>query len=282
MAELERLQKYIAACGVASRRAAEELILNGKVKVNDQIVTKLGTKIDPGHDKVQVRNKIISTPERGILLLHKPRGVVSTLDDPQGRPTVASYLTKHYRSYYPVGRLDYDSSGLVILTNDGELAERLMHPRYGIRRVYEARVAGVVTDKTIQRLRSGINLEDGRAVINAEIMRTDEDATWLSVTIAEGRNRLIRRVMERVFHPVQKLRRISHGPLKLGKLQSGQVRKLTEKEYRQIKSLVMRLSDNAQASTSKPKVSRRISSNLRSKSRPNSRSKSTPTRRSER
>ena len=257
MAESERLQKYIASCGVASRRAAEELILNGKVKVNDQIVTKLGTKVVPGRDKVQVRNRIISTPERGILLLHKPRGVVSTLDDPQGRPTVASYLTKHYLSYYPVGRLDYDSSGLVILTNDGELAERLMHPRYGIRRVYEARVAGVVGDKTIQRLRQGINLEDGRAVINAEIIKTDADATWLTVTIAEGRNRLVRRVMERVFHPVQKLRRVAHGPLKLGRLQSGQIKKLTEKEYRQIKSLVMRISEQAEPAKSKPQVSRR-------------------------
>ena len=263
MAESERLQKYIASCGVASRRAAEELILNGKVKVNDQIVTKLGTKVIPGRDKVQVRNKIISTPERGILLLHKPRGVVSTLDDPQGRPTVASYLTKHYRSYYPVGRLDYDSSGLVILTNDGELAERLMHPRYGIRRVYEARVAGVVNDKTIQRLRQGINLEDGRAVINAEINKTAADATWLTVTIAEGRNRLVRRVMERVFHPVQKLRRIAHGPLKLGRLQSGQIKKLTEKEYRQIKSLVMRISQQAEPATSKPHSSRRLTTTAR-------------------
>ena len=146
----------------------------------------------------------------------------------------------------------------MILTNDGELAARLMHPRYGIRRVYEARVAGVVADKTLLRLRHGITLEDGRAVINAEIIKTEVDSTWLTVTIAEGRNRLIRRVMERVFHPVQKLRRIAHGPLKLGRLQSGQIKKLTEKEYRQIKSLVMRISDNAEPATSKPRVSRRL------------------------
>lgn len=228
---LVRLQKFIAECGVCSRRAAEVLITAGKVRVNGKVITELGTKVDPEHDQVYVRNKIVRPAPKGIVLFHKPKHVVSTLDDPQGRPSIKDYLTKHYKSYFPVGRLDFESTGLVILTNDGELADRLLHPRYGLERVYEARVAGTVAPRTLAKLSRGILLEDGMARAEAEILNNAEDSTWLRIRVHEGRNRLIRRIMEKVHHPVSKLKRVSHGPFTLHRLKPGEMRKLTEREY---------------------------------------------------
>jgi len=234
-----RLQKYLSECGVASRRAAEELIEQGKVLVNGIVVTKLGTKIDPDHDRVQVGKQMIVPPQKGIILLNKPRGVVTTLDDPEGRRSITDFLTKRYRSYYPVGRLDYDSSGLVVLTNDGELADRLLHPRFGVERVYQVRVSGRVSESTMERIEQGVRLQDGVARARVRFLEGDADTTWLELTLTEGRNRIIRRMMESVSHPVMKLRRIAHGPFKLGKLQPGQIRKLTEREYEDIRRQVL-------------------------------------------
>lgn len=234
-----RLQKYIAECGLCSRRAAEALMRTGKVKVNGTVVTQLGTKIRAGHDRVEVQGKFLHAAPKGILLLHKPRGVVSTLVDPEGRPTVADYLTKHYESYYPVGRLDYDSSGLIVLTNDGELAERLMHPRYGFARTYHVRVEGLVSDNTLRKIERGVKLEDGIARAQPAILEGDDKSTWMQVTVFEGRNRLVRRIMERVEHPVMKLLRVSHGPFNLGSLRPGAVRKLTEREYERVRERVL-------------------------------------------
>lgn len=234
-----RLQKYLSDCGLASRRAAEELIADGKVRVNGVVVTKLGTKIDPDHDKVQVGKQTIVPAQKGIILLNKPRGVVTTLDDPEGRRTITDYLTKRYRSYYPVGRLDYDSSGLVVLTNDGDLADRLLHPRFGVERVYQVRVSGRATEATMERIEQGVRLQDGIARARVRFIEGDSDTTWLELTLTEGRNRIIRRMMESVGHPVMKLRRIAHGPFKLGKLQPGQIRKLTEREYEDIRRQVL-------------------------------------------
>lgn len=231
MSEPIRLQKFISECGAASRRGAEELIKAGKVRVNGAVVKELGTKVDPVHDRVQVRNQIIKPPEKGILLLHKPRGVVSTLSDPEGRPTVGDFLTKHYRSYFPVGRLDWDSSGLMIMTNDGELAQRLMHPKFGVERTYHVRAEGSVPAEALKKIGKGVTLSDGPASARTQILRGDEVSTWLEVTVTEGRNRLVRRLFERIGHAVMKLRRVGYGPFKLGKLQTGQLRKLTEKEY---------------------------------------------------
>lgn len=228
---LIRLQKFLAECGVASRRKAEELIVAKKVKVNGRIVAELGTKIDPAVDRVQVKERYVSLVERGVLLLNKPRGVVSTLSDPEGRPTIGDFLTKHFRSYFPVGRLDWESTGLVVLTNDGEMAERLLHPRYGFERIYHVKVSGVVEEKTLRRLERGIGLEDGPVAARATILETLDDATWLEVMVTVGRNRVVRRMMEAVHHPVQKLQRVSHGPFRLGKLKPGEVRRLTEREY---------------------------------------------------
>lgn len=202
-----------------------------KVKVNGRIVAELGTKIDPAVDRVQVKERFVSLVERGVLLLNKPRGVVSTLSDPEGRPTIGDFLTKHFRSYFPVGRLDWESTGLVVLTNDGELAERLMHPRYGFERVYHVKVSGRVDDKTVRRLERGINLEDGPVAARVSVLETLEDATWLEVMVTVGRNRIVRRMMEAVHHPVQKLQRVSHGPFRIGKLKPGEMRRLTQREY---------------------------------------------------
>jgi 23S rRNA pseudouridine2605 synthase len=229
--QLVRLQKYLSECGVASRRASEELIIEGAVSVNGQIVTELGTKIDPQKDMVRVKKKIIRPEEKGVILFHKPRRVVCTMSDPEGRPTVADYLTSKYRSYRPVGRLDWDTMGLLILTNDGDLAEMLAHPRNQFDRVYEARVAGRIDERTYEKLNRGFYVEGDRVVPEVEEIEFQQDSTWVRITVREGKNHLVKIIFDKVRHPVQKLKRISHGPFKLGGLQPGEMRKLTEGEY---------------------------------------------------
>lgn len=236
---IPRLQRFLSECGVASRRSAEELITAGKVSINGVIVTELGTRVDPEHAVVRVSNRIVKAAPKGVLLLHKPTGVVSTLSDPEGRRSIADYLTKHYRSYFPVGRLDWDSSGLVILTNDGDLANHLLHPRYRIERVYHARVEGIPAQKTLKLLEKGVRLPDGQAACHCEILETADNYSWVEVTLSEGRNRIVRRLLEFVGHPVEKLKRVAHGPCKLNTLRPGDVRRLTEKEYLRLKRGVM-------------------------------------------
>ncbi len=250
---LPRLQRFLSECGVASRRSAEELIAAGKVTVNDIVVTELGTRIDPAKSIVRVSRRIVTPAPKGVLLLHKPPGVVSTLSDPEGRRSIADYLTKHYRSYFPVGRLDWDSAGLVILTNDGDLANHLLHPRFEVERVYHARVEGLPTQRTLEMLAKGVKLTDGPASCRASIVERSGDHTWVEVTISEGRNRIVRRLFDFVGHPVDKLKRISHGPFRLGNLRPGDVRRLTEREYSRLKGIVLagggRRRDEGQDST---------------------------------
>lgn len=234
-----RLQKFLAECGAGSRRKMEQFMREGRVRVNGQVVTELGRKIDPAVDRVEVNRRPVHAAPKGVMLLNKPRGVVSTLSDPEGRRTVSEFLTKHYASYFPVGRLDWDSTGLMILTNDGEMAERLMHPRFGFERVYEARVEGSVAEAALGKLRAGVRLSDGVVNAEAEIIRSEGNSTWVMVSIREGRNRVVRRVFEKLGHPVMKLKRTVYGPFKLGRLQVGQVRALTLKEYQQVRRKVM-------------------------------------------
>ena len=234
-----RLQKYLSECGVASRRAAEALIQEGKVRVNGEVVAVLGKQIDPVHDRIQVRGKIIQAARKGVILFYKPRDVVSTMKDPEGRKSIADYLTREYRSYFPVGRLDWESTGLVVLTNDGELAERLLHPRYGCQRTYRVRVAGFLEDREMRRIERGIRLKDGIAKAQIQFVRSEGDSTWIEVTLTEGRNRIVRRMMEHIRHPVIRLQRVSHGPFRLGRLKPGQIRKLTESEYRTVRARVL-------------------------------------------
>jgi 23S rRNA pseudouridine2605 synthase len=228
----ERLQKIISSAGICSRRAAEELILTGKVQVNDRVVRELGTKADPERDEIRVDGRLITTEvERVYLALNKPAGYVTTLKDPEGRPVVTDLLYDIGERVYPVGRLDYDSEGLLILTNDGAFAERVQHPRYEIPRTYLVKVRGRLARKDIQALLGGVKLEDGPfAAKEVHEEKYNEKSQWLRVIIAEGRNRIIRRAMEALGHPVARLIRVSIGGLELGTLKPGEYRRLRRRE----------------------------------------------------
>ena len=230
-----RLQKYIAECGLASRRGAEQLIIQGRVKVNGKVANKLGTCVDPDKDLIVANGIHLKLPEKGALIFYKPKHVISTMSDPEGRPCVADYIPKDFRSYFPIGRLDWDSSGLIVLTNDGELGEKLMHPRFEIERTYTVKVEGVFAQKDSEKAAKGIKLVDGIAAGKVWKISNDGKNSWLEITVKEGRNRMVRRMMNELGHPVVKLRRIIHGPFSLGKLQPGEVRKLTKKEFMTVK-----------------------------------------------
>jgi 23S rRNA pseudouridine2605 synthase len=236
----ERLQKLLSRAGVASRRAAEKLIADGRVSVNGETVRTMGVKADPAIDDVRVDGRRIKASERlRYILLNKPKGYITTRSDPQRRPTVIDLLRGVREYVYPVGRLDYDSEGLLLLMNDGDLAARLTHPRHGIERTYEARVAGMPDEHALGRLRSGIPL-DGRRTMPATVVlvnerRRDRDGV-LRITIREGRNRQVRRMCEAVGHPVRSLKRTRIGPIADRRLQPGQWRELTPQEVEKLKS----------------------------------------------
>jgi 23S rRNA pseudouridine2605 synthase len=235
----ERLQKVLAHAGVASRRACEELIVAGRVRVNGQTVTELGTRVDPIKDVIEVDGRRLRTRVEPVyLLLHKPAGYLSTAHDPEGRPTVLDLAPRDTR-LYPVGRLDVDSEGLLLLTNDGELANRLTHPRYEQDKEYSVLVAGQPTAETLDRLRQGLWLAEDQAVGHAEasIVAVTEQGTWLRVILHEGRKRQIRRMLTVVGHPVRRLIRVRMGPLTLGDLEPGRWRRLAPGEVRQLKRL---------------------------------------------
>ena len=230
---VERLQKILSQAGVASRRASEKLMLEGRVSVNGATVTELGTKADIATDDIRVDGRRIRAPERHrYLLLNKPRGYVTTRSDPQKRPTVIDLLEGVREYIYPVGRLDYDSEGLLILTNDGELAARLTHPRHGVTRVYEARVLGQPDAHDISRLSKGVTI-DGRRTEPAEIVPLGP--SQLRVTVREGRNRQVRKMCEAIGHPVTELRRVAIGPIRDPKLMVGQWRELTPQEVERLR-----------------------------------------------
>ena len=243
----QRLQKVLAAAGVASRRDCEELITSGEVRVNGTLVDWLPAWVDPQRDRITVSGEGVRTTAPLVhVLLFKPRGVVCTNDDPGDRRRAIDLVPHPSRArLFPVGRLDIDSSGLLILTNDGELAARLTHPRHGIRKEYEVSVQGELTDREIKRLQRGVLLtsrrrsrrrpsgtEDMRrhAASSIELIHRDSDRTRLKIVLAEGRNRQIRRMMAKLGHPVKKLRRIKIGPLTLKGMQPGQWRDLTQGE----------------------------------------------------
>lgn len=242
---MERLQKILSAAGVASRRAAERLILDGRVSVNGRVVSGLGSKADPVADDIRVDGRRVraAAVRRRYLLLNKPRGYVTTRRDPQGRRTVMELLRGVREAVYPVGRLDYDSEGLLLLTNDGDLAAALTHPRHEVERVYEVRVAGVPDARALDRLRRGIVL-DGRRTAAAAVKLVhgarDRSATTavLEMTLREGRNRQVRRMCEAVGHPVQRLKRVRIGPITDAGLRPGAVRDLTPDEVRALKRAV--------------------------------------------
>lgn len=237
-----RLQRYLAQCGVASRRASEQLILSGKVRVNGEVVTTLGVKVDPATDKVEVENKLISSHTTGAFLFHKPKNVISSRHDPEGRPTVTDYLPEKDRLvHFPVGRLDFDSTGLVVFTNDGEMAHWLMHPSFEIPKTYSVVVTGHLGAKEEDALRRGVPIDDRKAVLRVQSLRQVKNRSELVVEIHEGRNRIIRRVFEALGFPVEELCRLSHGPFNLGDMKPGELQRLSPNAFRKKRQEVERL-----------------------------------------
>ena len=237
----ERLQKILSAAGVASRRTAETLIEQGRVSVNGQVVRELGTKADPDGDDIRVDGRRIRTAQRKrYILLNKPRGYVTTRSDPGKRPTVLDLLKGIKEYVYPVGRLDYDSEGLLLLTNDGELAARLTHPRHEVERLYEARVRGIPDAHALDRLASGVVI-DGRktAPANVKLARRLEAESGpqavVLVGIHEGRHRQVRQMFDAIGHPVMRLRRVRIGPIRDEELKTGHYRELTPQEVLKLK-----------------------------------------------
>ncbi|HVR42488.1 MAG TPA: pseudouridine synthase [Thermoanaerobaculia bacterium] len=236
----ERLQKIIARAGLASRREAEEMILAERVRVNGRVVTTLGTKADPARDHIKVDGKLITRAEEPrYILLYKPREVMTTLDDPEGRSTVLDLLRGVRERVFPVGRLDYHSEGLLVLTNDGELAFRLSHPSHGTIKTYHVKVRGIPAERLLEKLQRGIVL-DGRRTRPAEIERLrttgrgEEGNSWFEVRLQEGRTQQIRRMFKAIGHPVAKLKRVGIGALNDPTLQPGQWRDLTPREIRML------------------------------------------------
>jgi len=228
----ERLQKLISQAGITSRRAAEELILNGRVTVNGTVITELGSKADPAVDRVAVDGKPLLFSEKHLyILLNKPTGYITALKDSQDRPLVTDLLKGVEERVYPVGRLDYNTEGLLLLTNDGDWANRLMHPRHEVEKEYHVRVRGKVLEQQLKRMAGGVELEDGvTAPATVRMVKSSDLNDWISVTIHEGRNRQVRRMCEVVSLSVVRLRRVRYGSLELGALKPGQFRYLTDGE----------------------------------------------------
>ncbi|CAA9365857.1 MAG: Ribosomal large subunit pseudouridine synthase B [uncultured Nocardioidaceae bacterium] len=229
---LVRLQKLLAASGVASRRRCEELMLDGRVEVDGEVVTRLGTKVDPRTAVVRVDGqRLPPVSEHVYLALHKPRGVVSTMSDPEGRRSLADLVADRPERLFHVGRLDTDTDGLILLTNDGELANRLAHPSHAVPKTYVVEVTGRVRPLVARRLRQGIQLDDGPvAADSVSIDQAEADRSMLTLTLHEGRNRIVRRMFDAVGHPVRRLTRTSVGPVRLAGLRSGQMRELDRTE----------------------------------------------------
>lgn len=244
----ERLQKYMARCGVASRRKCEEIILDGKVKVNGLVVNELGIKVNPSLDKIEYNNKTIVPEENKVyIMLNKPEGYITSVKDEKGRKTILDLVNVKER-IFPIGRLDYDSSGLLLLTNDGDIYNNIIHPRVELNKTYIAVCTGKFSEKDIEKFKTGIDI-GGYITSNANIEEISEEKVFskkynkeiikstMEITIHEGKNRQIRRMCSALNHPVESLKRVSVGNIKLGYLKKGQWRNLTEEEINYIKSL---------------------------------------------
>jgi len=238
---IERLQKVIAKAGIASRRHAEKMILDGRVQVNGAIVTQLGTKVDISKDHIKVNGKRIQPePYKIYLLLNKPKGYITSVHDPEGRPTVMDLIPDVKERVYPVGRLDYDSEGLLLLTNDGDLVGALMHPRSGIDKTYWVKVKGHLTEEKIKKVaQGGISLPGGKsAPARIRPLRKTSEHDWVEIIMHEGRRRQIRLMIEKIGHDVLKLKRVGYAFLELGDLAPGEYRRLTPAEVKRLKALV--------------------------------------------
>lgn len=231
-----RLQVALSRAGFASRRKSAEIIENGLVEVNGRVVTEPGKKVDPEKDRITCHGREISFQKRIYILLNKPKGVITTASDERGRETVLDLLPRIKSRLYPVGRLDKDTSGLILLTNDGELGHKLMHPRFRVKRVYNVMIKGELTDKNKSRLEKGIYIEGKRtAPCKIHVLRKSGKKTSLKMELREGKKRQIRIMFERLDYPVAHLERVSFGPLRLGELKSGAYRHLSAREIELLK-----------------------------------------------
>lgn len=234
----ERLHKVIARAGVSSRRKAEALIVAGRVTVNGQVVRELGVKVEPEHDRIEVDGRPLGGEPREYWALHKPVGVITTVEDPFGRPTARALVPTAVR-VFPVGRLDVDSTGLLLFTNDGALAHRLTHPRHQHEKEYRVLVDGRPTAEALRRLRRGVPLDDGvTAPAEVWVLEAAAEGTWLALVLREGRKRQVRRMLDAVGYPVITLARVRMGPITLGGLPAGQARRLTAAEVTALAALV--------------------------------------------
>lgn len=234
-----RLQKVIADSGLASRRKAEEFIVQGRVTVNGQVVCELGTKVNPAKDHVKVDGRHLKpVPPQTFVMLNKPKNIVSTMSDPSGRSTIADLLPGVHVRVFPVGRLDFDSEGLMLLTNDGDLAQLLLHPRHHVPKTYLIKVKGMLAPEHIDALEKGVMLDDGRTgpAVVKKVGKATENS-WLEITIFEGRKHQVKRMLDAVNHPVLKLKRVKFGPLVLGDLPTGHYRYLTDREANAVREL---------------------------------------------
>ena len=232
----ERIQKIIAQMGIASRRKAEEIIAEGRVTVNGKVAL-IGEKADPSKDHIKVDGKLLIRREPKVyLMFNKPKNVVTSLADPQGRPTIKDYLKSIRYRVFPVGRLDFDSEGLLLLTNDGDFTNAVLHPSRKIPKTYMVKVKGIIDDNKINKLRLGVRLEDGRTLpARVKFARQSQNNSWIEIAITEGKKRQVRRMVEAVGHPALKLRRVSINGVRLSGLKIGELRPLTERELRELK-----------------------------------------------
>lgn len=235
-----RLQVALARAGVDSRRKCEQLITDGHVRVNGRVVRELGSKVDPERDRVLLDGTPISFAAHVYLLLHKPRGTVTTLHDPEGRPTVMDLIRGPHTRLFPVGRLDFNTEGALLLTNDGTLAHALMHPSRGVSKTYHAKLKGTLGEEEVARLAAGVTLDDGAHTRPAvvKVLASESKHTWLEITLKEGKNRQIHRMGEAIGHPVLKLTRVRYGPLTLDDLRPGQMRPLEASELAALRRAV--------------------------------------------
>ena len=234
----ERLQKILAAAGISSRREAEKIIIAARVRVNGKVVTELGTKFDPDKVRITVDGNPIKAEGKVYYLFYKPRGVVTTMSDPQNRRSIADFVQTLPERVFPVGRLDYNTEGLLLLTNDGALAQALMHPSHEVNKTYLVKVPGIVPEEKLDMLRVGVKLEDGMtapAVVNLRSYEHEHNFTLFDITIHEGRNRQVRRMCDAIGYPVRDLKRIKLGPLTLSNLGRGKFRELSEGELASLK-----------------------------------------------
>lgn len=247
---MERLQKVLAQAGVASRRKCEEYIEAGRVQVNDKTVTTLGVKVDPETDVIKVDGRPINLQNKVYIAMNKPKGVITSVSDPEGRKVVTDFLKDVKERVYPVGRLDYDSEGLLLLTNDGELANLLTHPKHHVPKTYHATVKGVPHGSLLDKLKNGVELEDGMTA-SAEVeyydINPEKNETVIAITIYEGRNRQVRRMFEAIRYPVIKLKRVQFGSLTLSGIPRGKYRRLSPQEVKELRQSALE-SHNVQKS----------------------------------